>query len=234
MIFPKMVNMFQFSHVHIVSYENGMFLVILQLILHLLIKPLWRKLNLETVRPQKLNRKVIVITHVHQMINILIMIAWTHWKETFKYVYLLMDVFYWMTFSLNVQKVVKKKELNVKLLNLIMYMRQKMTLSITSKLLTIFPCFLINFMNLMNFKTLFIKWWRNQTYWLFFQGSRMCSLWWEHRKEKLTASNFYTVTVNKVASSKKNKVLVLFFSFCIIILCFILQWNMILLMKALL
>ena len=68
-----------------------------------------------------------------------------------------MDVFYSMTFSLNVQKVVKNKELNVKLLNLIMYMRQKMTLSITLKLLTIFPCFLINFMNLMNFKILFIK-----------------------------------------------------------------------------
>ena len=161
------------------------------------------------------------------MINILIMIVWTHWKETLKYVYLLMDVFYSMTFSLNVQKVVKNKELNVKLLNLIMYMRQKITLSITSKLLTIFPYFLINFMNLMNFKILFIKWWRNQTYWLFFQGSRMSSLWWEHRKEKLAASNFYTVTVNKVASSKKNKVFVLFFSFCFIILCFILQWNMI-------
>ena len=68
-----------------------------------------------------------------------------------------MDVFYSMTFSLNVQKVVKNKELNVKLLNLIMYMGQKMTLSITLKLLTIFPCFLINFMNLMNFKILFIK-----------------------------------------------------------------------------
>ena len=234
MILPKMAKMFQFSHVHLISYENGMFLVILQLILHPLIKPLWRKLNLETIHPQKLNRKVIVITHVHQMINILIMIVWTHWKETLKYVYPLMDVFYSMTFSLNVQKVVKNKELNVKLLNLIMYMRQKMTLSITLKLLTIFPCFLINFMNLMNFKILFIKWWRNQTYWLFFQGSRMSSLWWEHRKEKLSASNFYTVTVNKVASSKKNKVFVLFFSFCFIILCFILQWNMILLMKALL
>ena len=38
-------------------------------------KTLVKKLNLKTIRPQKFNQKIIVMTHVHQMINILIMIV---------------------------------------------------------------------------------------------------------------------------------------------------------------
>ena len=73
-------------------------------------KTLVKKINLETIRTQKLNQKIIVMIHPHQMINILVM--------TSKSVYLPVDCFYSMTLSPNVQEIVKKKKLNVKLLNL--------------------------------------------------------------------------------------------------------------------
>ena len=73
-------------------------------------KTLVKKINLETIRTQKLNQKIIVMIHAHQMINVLVM--------TFKSVYLPVDCFYSMTLSPNVQEIVKKKKLNVKLLNL--------------------------------------------------------------------------------------------------------------------
>ena len=38
-------------------------------------KSLVKKINMETTRPQKLNQKIIVMTHVHQMANILIMVV---------------------------------------------------------------------------------------------------------------------------------------------------------------
>ena len=61
-------------------------------------------------------------------------------------VYLPVDFFYSMTRSPNVQKIAKKKKLNVKLLTLIMYMKQMMTQTLKLKLLIIFPCLLMNFM----------------------------------------------------------------------------------------
>ena len=127
------------------SYQNAMFLVILLLILPVLIKPLYKKLILETIRPLKLNQKLIVMTQVHQMINILILIEkWPHWKETFKSAYLPVDFFYSMTLSSNVKKIVREKKLNVKL-NLIMYVKQ-MTQTLKLKLLINFPCLLMNFL----------------------------------------------------------------------------------------
>ena len=127
------------------SYQNAMFLVILLLILHVLIKPLYKKLILETIRPLKLNQKLIAMTQVHQMINILILIEKrSHWKETFKSAYLPVDFFYSMTLSPNVKKIVREKKLNVKL-NLIMYVKQ-MTQTLKLKLLINFPCLLMNFL----------------------------------------------------------------------------------------
>ena len=38
-------------------------------------KTLVKKLNLETIYPQELNQKIIVMTHVQQMINIVITIV---------------------------------------------------------------------------------------------------------------------------------------------------------------
>ena len=126
------------------SYQNAMFLVILLLILHVLIKPLYKKLILETIRPLKLNQKLIM-TQVHQMINILILTEKrSHWKETFKSAYLPVDFFYSMTLSPNVKKIVREKKLNVKL-NLIMYVKQ-MTQTLKLKLLINFPCLLMNFL----------------------------------------------------------------------------------------
>ena len=93
--------------------------------------------------------------------------------------------FYSMTLSSNVQKIVKKKKLNVELLNLIMYMKQMMTQTLKLKLLIIFPCLLINFMI---FHKILLKIWLINVY-----------------KEKLTASNFYIAAVNKVEPSKKIK-----------------------------
>ena len=37
------------------------------------------------------------------------------------------------------------------------------------------------------------------------RGQQSSNLWWEYRKEKLTASNFYIAAVNKVEPSKKIK-----------------------------
>ena len=36
------------------------------------------------------------------------------------------------------------------------------------------------------------------------RGQQSSNLWWEYRKEKLTASNFYIAAVNKVEPSKKS------------------------------
>ena len=35
------------------------------------------------------------------------------------------------------------------------------------------------------------------------KGQQSCNLWWEYRKAKLRASNFYIAAVNKVETSKK-------------------------------
>ena len=43
------------------------------------------------------------------------------------------------------------------------------------------------------------------------RGQKSSNLWWEYRKEKFTASNFYIAVVNKVEPSKKIKVFVLLF-----------------------
>ena len=49
-----------------------------------------------------------------------------------------------------------------------------------------------------------INWLRNQTSWIFYPGSTIFkSLWWEYRKEKLTASNFRIAVINKVEPNKK-------------------------------
>ena len=39
------------------------------------------------------------------------------------------------------------------------------------------------------------------------RGQRSSNLWWEHRKEKLTASNIYITAINKVEPSKTIKFL---------------------------
>ena len=63
-------------------------------------------------------------------------------KKSFKSVYLPVDFFYSTTFSRNVQKKKKnltKKTLNVKLLNLIMYIKQTMTLTLKFETFDNFP-----------------------------------------------------------------------------------------------
>ena len=54
--------------------------------------------------------------------------------------------FYSMKLSPNVQKIVKKKKLNVKWLNFITYMKQVRTQTLKLKLLISFPSLLMNFM----------------------------------------------------------------------------------------
>ena len=68
-----------------------------------------KELNLERICPQKVNQKIIVMTHLHQMINIVVMTVWTHWKETFKKVCLPVDFLYSMTLNPDVQKIVKRR-----------------------------------------------------------------------------------------------------------------------------
>ena len=66
-------------------------------------------------------------------------------KKSFKSVYLPVDFFYSTTLSRNVQKKKKKKKnltkktLNVKLLNLIMYIKQTMTLTLKFETFDNFP-----------------------------------------------------------------------------------------------
>ena len=93
-------------------------------------------------------------------------------KETFKSVYLPVHFFYSMTLSPDVQKIVKEKKLNVKLLSLILHRKQMMTKTLKLKLLIVFPCLLMNFMIFHKillkivvdkYVVNFNNWWRNQT-----------------------------------------------------------------------
>ena len=74
------------TRVHLI-YQSG------KVLLDSLINPasidknLLKKLNLQTILPQKLYRKIIAMTHAHQMITILVTIVWTYGKKTFKSVY---------------------------------------------------------------------------------------------------------------------------------------------------
>ena len=62
---------------------------------------------------------------------------------SFKSVYLPVDFFHYTNLSANA---VKMKKLNVRWLDLIMYLKQMMTLTLKLKLLIIFPCLFMNFM----------------------------------------------------------------------------------------
>ena len=69
------------------------------------------------------------------------------------------DCFCLMTFTPNVQKIIKKKKLNVKLLNLIMYIKQMTTLTLKLKLSIIFLRLLMKFM----FHKIILKIWLTNT-----------------------------------------------------------------------
>ena len=120
-------------------------------------------------------------------------------KETFKSVYLPVHFFYSMTLSPDIQKIVKEKKLNVKLLSLILHMKQMMTKTLKLKLLIVFPCLLMNFMI---FHKILLKIWLvnmlsisltdEEINYIEYstRGQQSSNLWWEYRKVKLTASNF--------------------------------------------
>ena len=120
-------------------------------------------------------------------------------KETFKSVYLPVHFFYSMTLSPDIQKIVKEKKLNVKLLSLILHMKQMMTKTSKLKLLIVFPCLLMNFMI---FHKILLEIWLINMLSIsltdeeinYIEYSTRCqqssNLWWEYRKVKLTASNF--------------------------------------------
>ena len=99
-------------------------------------------------------------------------------------------------------------------------MKQMMTQTLKVKLLIIFPCLLNEFYIISQdtFKDMVDKYVVNISLTdeeirhieYSTRDQQSSNLWWEYRKEKLTASNFYIAAVNKVEPSKKIKSL--FFS----------------------
>ena len=122
-----------------------------------------------------------------------------------------------MILSPNVQKIVKKKKLNVKSLNLIMKHVYETNHDTDFKIETV-DNFLLPFNEFYDisqdsFKDVVDKYVVNISLTdkvikhieYFTRAQQPSYLSWEYRKEKLTASNFYIAAVNKVEPSKKIK-----------------------------
>ena len=98
-------------------------------------KTIVKKIHLETIRTQKLNQKIIVMTHAHQYLG-----------NDLQNCLLSSGLFLFYDIESKCSRNSEKEEIEYEVVKFIMYMKQMMTLTVKLKLLIIFPYLLMNFM----------------------------------------------------------------------------------------